>query len=62
MDKVLILQPEEMGKNFISGQFIPEGKDEYYIRNMQTTPPASGWRNLSAEEIERLIKNDNKCK
>ncbi len=59
MDKVLILQPEEMGKNFISGEFIPEGKDEYYIRNMQKTPPVSGWRNLSAEEIERLIKNDN---
>lgn len=59
MDNVLILQPEEMGKNFISGKFIPEGKDEYYIRNMQKTPPASAWRNLSSEEIERLIKNDN---
>ncbi len=55
----MILLPEEMGKNFISREFIPEGKDEYYIRNMQKTPPSLGWRNLSSEEIERLIKNDN---
>lgn len=48
-----------MGRNFIPAAFLPEGKDEYFQRNRQANPPELGWRNLQAEEIERLVKNDN---
>jgi NDP-sugar pyrophosphorylase family protein len=59
MDNVLIMQPENIGKNFIPAEYIPKGKDEYFQRNKQTTPPISGWRNLRSDEVERLVKNDN---
>ncbi|MBS0011751.1 MAG: DUF4954 family protein, partial [Bacteroidales bacterium] len=59
MDKLLIVPPENIGRNFIPSQYIPEGKDEFFQRNKQVTPPESGWRNLQSEEIERLVKNDN---
>ena len=59
MDKVLIVLPENMGKNFIPSEYLPEGKDEYYIRDKQTLPPESGWRHLRSDEVERLVKNDN---
>ncbi len=59
MDKVLILQPDSLGKDFIPRAFIPEGKDEHHLRNKQMRAPASGWRHLRADEVECLIKNDN---
>lgn len=59
MDKVLILPPEGMGENFIPGEYLPKGKDEYYQRNSQVKPPSSGWRNLHSDEVERLVKNNN---
>jgi hypothetical protein len=59
MDKVLILPPETMGKNFIPREYLPKGKNEYYQRNLQSHPPKAGWRNLSADEVETLVKNDN---
>lgn len=59
MDRVLIVPPENLGKNFVPQEYLPEGKDEYYQRNKQATPPRNGWRNLKAHEIETLVKNDN---
>ena len=59
MDQVLIVYPENMGKNFIPCEYLPEGKDEYYLRNIQANKPKSGWRNLRSDEVERLVKNDN---
>ncbi len=59
MDKVLILPPETMGKNFIPQEYLPKGKDEYYQRNSQSRPPKTGWRNLRSDEVETLVKNDN---
>jgi hypothetical protein len=59
MDQVLLVYPENMGKNFIPAEFLPEGKDEYYLRNIQAVKPKSGWRNLRSDEVERLVKNDN---
>jgi hypothetical protein len=59
MDKVLILPPESIGRNFIPAAYQPKDKDEYYQRNKQVIPPKSGWRNLRSDEIERLVKNDN---
>ena len=59
MDRVLILPPENIGKNFVPTEYLPEGKDEYYIRNILSVPPKSGWRNLRSDEVERLVKNHN---
>ena len=61
MDGVLIVPPENIGKNFVPPEFLPKGKDEYYQRNKQSTAPKSGWRHLQSDEIERLVKNDNTC-
>ncbi|MEA4840402.1 MAG: DUF4954 family protein [Bacteroidales bacterium] len=59
MNRVMILPPENISENFISKEFLPKGKDEYYQRNKQTIPPESGWRHLRSDEVERLVKNDN---
>lgn len=59
MDRVLIVSPENYGKNFIPDEYLPEGKNEFYQRNKQVTAPINGWRNLKAFEIEALVKNDN---
>jgi len=53
------LPPENLGRNFIPAEFLPEGKDEYHLRNLQVSPPEAGWRHLHSEEVERLVKNDN---
>lgn len=59
MDKVLILPQETMGNHFISPEYLPEGKDENYLRNTQKPAPNNGWRHLRSDEVERLVKNDN---
>ena len=59
MDKVLIVPQENIGKNFIPAGYLPKGKDENYLRNTQSPPPASGWRHLRSDEVEKLVKNDN---
>ncbi len=49
---------QSLGYNFVDQKFIPKGKNEYYLRNIQNR---SGiiYRNLSASEIKSLIKNNN---
>ena len=59
MDDVSIIIPENLGRNFIPPGYLPKGKDEYYQRNLQTSPPKSGWRQLQSDEVERLVKNNN---
>lgn len=59
MDKVTILPSETMGNHFISQEYLPEGKDENYLRNTQKSAPKNGWRHLHSDEVERLVKNDN---
>jgi hypothetical protein len=59
MSEIQVLPMGSLGREFISGPFLPEGKDEYYLRNTQVTPPAGGWRHLKADEIETLVKNAN---
>jgi len=39
MDSVLIVPPENIGKNFIPEEYLPKGQDEYYQRNNQSVPP-----------------------
>ncbi len=48
-----------LGYNFICEKYIPEGKDEYYIRNEQN--PNRKWKNLTVQQISDLEKNGNVC-
>ncbi len=48
-----------MGYNFIPKEYLPEGKDEYYLRFQQN--PATDYRPLSAAEITVLKSNGNRC-
>lgn len=57
----LIKKPiKEMGFNFVKKEFLPIGKDEFYLRN-QSLSGKDEYRNLTPEEIETLIKNDNQA-
>ena len=47
-----------LGYNFVAKEFIPKGKDEYYLRNIQNR---SGivYRSLTKSEIKALQQNNN---
>src|SRR6187401_3228985 len=47
-----------LGYNFIAKEFIPKGKDEYYLRNTQNRSGIN-YRSLINSEIQRLVKNGN---
>jgi len=47
-----------LGYGFIKDQFIPEGEDEYYLRELQDRSGID-YRHLSAFEIEVLVRNRN---
>src|SRR6478609_2008566 len=47
-----------IGYEFVSSEFLPEGKNEYHLRNLQNKSGIS-YRNLSAYEIEVLVRNNN---
>src|SRR3954467_765592 len=47
-----------IGYDFVTQEFLPEGKDEYYLRNMQNKNGIH-YRQLSAYEIEVLVRNRN---
>jgi hypothetical protein len=59
MDNVSFLPAASMGGGFIPKEFLPEGKDEYYLRNLQIPWPQNRWRHLTAHEVELLVRNDN---
>ena len=47
-----------LGYGFIASPFIPKGKDEYYLRNIQHRN-GTRYRHLTEAEIALLEKNDN---
>ncbi len=59
MGTVSILPANSLGSGFIPSKYLPEGKDEYYIRNTQIPWPRDRWRHLKSDEIKKLIENDN---
>ena len=61
MSEIKVIPAGSLGRNFISGEYLPEGKDEYYLRNEQSHRHESEWRTLRADEIETLVKNGNNC-
>lgn len=56
---IIIKHPvNELGYNFVEKKYLPEGKDEYYLRFLQN-PVNKSYRNLSSSEIEVLVHNRN---
>jgi hypothetical protein len=47
-----------IGYEFVSPEYLPNGKDEYHLRNMQNRNGIS-YRRLTAYEIEVLVRNNN---
>ena len=59
MDTVTIEPVSRIGHDFIPPEYIPEGKDEYYIRNEQSAKKPSDWRRLTGDEVRTLVNNGN---
>ena len=47
-----------LGYDFVDQQYLPPGKNEYYLRNTQQQR-AFAFRGLNADEIDILINNEN---
>ena len=58
MNQIIKTPLRNLGYDFIPAEFLPEGKDEYYLRNEQHTPTAP-YRHLKLDEVEELKKNGN---
>jgi hypothetical protein len=60
MSKNIIYQTphEALGYQFVPKDFLPEGKNEYYLRDLQNRSGID-YRGLTAYEIERLVNNGN---
>jgi hypothetical protein len=49
---------QSLGYGFIESRYLPKGKDEYYLRNVQNRSGIT-YRQLTAYEIEVLVRNRN---
>lgn len=47
-----------LGYQFVENQYLPKGKDEYYLRETQNRS-GIGYRQLTAYELEVLVRNRN---
>lgn len=47
-----------LGYGFVAKEYIPKGKDEYYLRNIQNRSGIK-YRKLTARETEVLVRNGN---
>ncbi len=58
MNQIIKTALRNLGYDFIPAEFLPDGKDEYYLRNEQNKP-RPGYRHLKLDEVEELKKNGN---
>ena len=58
MNHIKKIALEQLGYQFIEPQYLPAGKDEYYLRNLQNRNGIV-YRKLTAYEIEVLVRNRN---
>jgi signal peptidase I len=58
MNEIIKKPLSSIGYQFIPAPFLPDGKDEYYLRNQQNKNGIR-YRNLTAYEIEVLVRNNN---
>src|SRR5512145_2223186 len=61
MKEVVIIPSARYGYDFIPAEYLPLGKDEYWLRNRQVAASSRSWRRRKSTEIEILVKNDNAC-
>src|SRR5215813_821012 len=47
-----------LGYHFVDKKYIPKGKDEYYLRNIQNRSGIA-YRKLKAIEVKELVRNGN---
>ena len=59
MSEMRIRKLDEIGRGFVPAEFLPPGKDEYYLRDRQCFKPEGGWQKLRAGQIEALVRNGN---
>jgi carbonic anhydrase/acetyltransferase-like protein (isoleucine patch superfamily) len=57
MNQIIKTPLRNLGYDFIPAEFLPEGKDEYYLRNEQQV--SGSYRHLKLDEVEELKKNGN---
>tara|TARA_R110002050_G_scaffold6805_5_gene27364 strand:+ start:580 stop:2787 length:2208 start_codon:yes stop_codon:yes gene_type:complete len=60
MNKISRHPLSTLGYKFIDPKYLPEGADEYYLRNKQNRTKTV-FRNLNASEIEQLVRNQNQA-
>ncbi len=60
MNEIIKTPITSLGYNFVDTKYIPRGKDEYYMRNLQNTNKGA-YRNLTHGEIRILHANGNTC-
>lgn len=58
MNKINKTPITRLGYDFVNPAFLPDGENEYYLRDQQYQGNRS-WRNLTATEIQELIANGN---
>lgn len=58
MNNIKKVAIDAIGYNFMEPRFIPPGKDEYHLRNLQNRS-GTHYRQLTAYEIEVLVRNRN---
>src|SRR5687768_1813585 len=58
MNEIIKRPIKSLGYNFIDPEFLPSGKDEYHLRNLQNRNGIA-YRNLTAYEMEVLVRNSN---
>ncbi|MBD3320683.1 MAG: DUF4954 family protein [Chitinivibrionales bacterium] len=61
METVAMLPDDALGKAFIPPEYLPGGKNEFYLREKQQPRRNEMYRNLRSDEIEVLVKNGNTC-
>lgn len=59
MGPIKVTPTNDFSHAFVADAHLPQGEDEFYLRNRQLGRPVSDFRKLTAEEIELLIKNGN---
>lgn len=58
MNEIIKKPLSSIGYGFINEKYLPEGKNEYHLRDIQNRSGIS-YRNLTAYEIEVLVRNNN---
>lgn len=58
MNQIQTHPVKDLGYNFIEAKYIPDGADEYYLRNIQNRG-RTDYRALTTQELDTLVHNRN---